>query len=108
MPDELLKNNIDEVAKKHNLPNDKKITKILISQRVATTKHHVPCVQGNGFPYPFMKIEDEVFNLIIKMSKCYHTIRVSKSLKLINDLIENTEYQVRLNQFRHQRFGFTE
>ena len=78
-----LQNNIDEAGKK-NLPNDKKITKTLISQRIATAKHHVPYGQGNGFPYPLLKIEDEVCNLIIAISKCNHPIRVSNALQLIN------------------------
>ena len=36
------------------------------------------------------------------MSKCHHTIRVSNTLQLINDLIKSTEYQVRLNEFKRQ------
>ena len=59
----------------------------LISQRIATSMHHVPCVQGNGFPDPLLKIEDEVCNLIIEMSKCHRPIRVYNALQFINDLI---------------------
>ena len=45
-------NNIDEVAKKHNLPNNHKITKTLIPQMIATDKNHVTYGQGNSFhPY---------------------------------------------------------
>ena len=42
------------------------------------------------------------------MSKCHHTIRVSNTLQLINDLISNTEYKVKLNSFRGQRCSDTE
>ena len=61
--------------------------KTLISQIIATGKHHVPYGQGNSFPDALMKIEDEVFNLIFAMSKCHHPIRISNALQLINDLI---------------------
>ena len=64
--------------------------KTLISQIIATVKHHVTYGQGNGFPYPLLKIEDEVLNITIAMSKCHHTIIVYNELHLINDLISNT------------------
>ena len=104
----LLQKNIYEVAKKHNLPNNQKITKTLISLRITTDEHHVPYGQGNGFPSLFLKIEDEFLNLIISMSKCHHPIRVSNTLQLINDLITNTEYQMRLNSFKNKCCGVTE
>ena len=84
------------------------LTKTLISQRIETTKHNVIQGQGNGFPSPLLKIEDSIFNLIIAISKCHHPIRVSNALKLINDLIINTEYHVRLNSFRNKKCGVTE
>ena len=99
---------MDEVAKKHNLLNDHNITKTLISKIIVTDKHHIPYGQGNGFPSPLLKIEDEVCNLIITMSKCHHPIRVFNSLQFINDLITNTEYQERLNSFKHKHCGVTE
>ena len=46
-----LQNNIDELAKKHNLPNNHKIAKRLISQKIATSNNYVPYGQGKGFPY---------------------------------------------------------
>ena len=52
--------NIYEVSKTHNLPNDHNIMITLISQRIVTAKQHVPYGQGSGFPYPLLKIEDEV------------------------------------------------
>ena len=70
--------------KKHNLPNDHNITKTLISQIIATGKHHLHYGQGGGFTYPLLKIEDEVFNLIITISKCHHPIRVYNALQFIN------------------------
>ena len=79
--------------------------KTLISQIIATIKHHVTYVQGNGFPYPLLKIEDEVWNITIAMSKCHHTIRASNELQLINDLISKTQYQMKLNSFKGQRCG---
>ena len=79
--------------------NDQKITKTLISKIIATAKHHVSYGKGNSFPSLLLKIEDEFYNLIIAMSKCHHPTRVSNTLKLINDLITNTEYKVRLNSF---------
>ena len=54
-----------------------------------------------------MKIEDEVCNIITAMSKFHHPIRVSNALQLINDLISNTEYQVKLNSFKCRRCGVT-
>ena len=45
----LLQNIIDEVAKKHHLPNNHKITKTLISQIIVTAKHDVPYGQVNVF-----------------------------------------------------------
>ena len=42
------------------------------------------------------------------MSKCRRPIIVSNALQLINDLIKNTEYQVRFNSFKHKYFGVTE
>ena len=45
----LYQNNIDEVEKKHNLPNDQKIMKTLISQIIMTGKYHVLYLQGGGF-----------------------------------------------------------
>ena len=101
-------NDICEVAKKHNLPNNYKITKALISQIIASVKHHVPYGQGKYFPYQLLKIEDEVFNIIIAVSKCHHPIIVSNVLQLINDLISNTEYKVKLNSFKSKSCGVTE
>ena len=87
LPIGFLQKMIDEVANIYNLPNDHKIRKTLIWQRISTAKHHVPYGQGNGFPYPLMKIDDEVCNLIIAISKFHHTIIVSNALKLINYII---------------------
>ena len=42
------------------------------------------------------------------MSKCHHPIRFSNALQFISDLITNTEYQVRLNSFKHKRCSVTE
>ena len=42
------------------------------------------------------------------MSNLHHQIRVSNALKLINDLITNTSYQVILNSFKHKRCVVTE
>ena len=67
LPVGLLQNNIDEVAKRHNLPNNHIITKTLISQRIATGKHRVSYVQGNCFPDLLLNIEDKVCSLIIAM-----------------------------------------
>ena len=78
LPVGFLQNNIDEVLKIYNLPNNNKITKTLISQRIATANHRVQFVQGNGFPSTLLKIEDEFFNFIIEMSKCRHKTKVSK------------------------------
>ena len=55
-----------------------------------------------------MKIEDEVFNLIFAMSKCHHPIRISNALQLINDLISNTEYQVKLDLLKGKFCVLTE
>ena len=52
---------------------------------------------GNSFPSLLMKIEYEVFKLIIAMPKCQHSIRVPNALQYINELVTNTEYQLRLN-----------
>ena len=96
-PVRFLQKNIDDTEKIYNLPNNHKITKALISQIIATAKHHVPHGQGNGFTSPLLKIEYEVCNLIIEMSKCHHPITVFNTLNFINNLITKTEYQVRLN-----------
>ena len=80
MPVGFLGKKIYEVAKEHNLTNNHKITKTLTSQRIATAKHHVTYGQGNSFPSPLLKIEDEVCNLIIAMSNCHHPIRVFNAL----------------------------
>ena len=90
LPVGFLQNNIDKVSKKQNLPNNHKITKTLLSQRLSTGNHRVPYGQGKGFPAPLLKTKD-FFNLIIAVSKCYHPIRVSNALQLINILISNTE-----------------
>ena len=82
--------------------------KTLISQGIAIAKHHVPYGKGNGFPYVLLKIEDEVCNLIIKISKCHHPVRVSNAFQLINDLVTNTEYQVRSDSSKHKCCGVTE
>ena len=87
----ILQNNIDEMKK--NWPNDHKIMKTLISQLIATGKHHVPYGRGNGFPSPLLKIENEVCNLIIAMSKCYHPIRVSNSL----NIYQSPDYKHRIS-----------
>ena len=50
---------IDELAKKNNLSINNKITKTLISQIIATSKHRVPYGQGNAFISLLLKIEDE-------------------------------------------------
>ena len=71
-------------------------------------KNHVPYGQGNGFPYIFLKIDDEVCNIIIAMSKCHHLIRVSNTLQFFNDLISNKENKVKLNSFKFQCCVVTE
>ena len=65
MPVGFLQNNIDEVAKQHNLQNDHNITKPLISQIFGTGKHCVTYGQGNDFPAAVLKIEDKGNNIII-------------------------------------------
>ena len=85
-----LQKNIYKVAKTHNLMNDHKIIKTLISQRIVTAKHHVPYGKGSGFPYMLLKIEDGFCNLIISMSKYQYPIIVSNSLQFINNMILNT------------------
>ena len=42
------------------------------------------------------------------MSKCRHQISVYNIIQLINELIKNTEYHVRLNSFKHKYFVVTE
>ena len=49
LPVGFLQNKIDEVSKKYNLPNNHKIMKTLISQIIATAKHHAPYGKGNVF-----------------------------------------------------------
>ena len=41
------------------------------------------------------------------MSKCHHPIRVYNLLQLINELISNTDYHMKLNSFKRQRCGVT-
>ena len=67
LPVGFLQNDIDEVEKKLNLPNNHKISMKFIPQRVATGKHHGPYGQGKGLTDHFLKIEDEVCKLIIAM-----------------------------------------
>ena len=101
MPVGFLQNNIDEVAKIYNLPNNHKITKTLISQIISTAKYIVSYGQVNGFPYPLLNLKDKAYNLIAEMSKFHHSIIVFNALQFINDLITKIEYQVRLNSFYH-------
>ena len=49
LPVGFLQNKIDEVSKKYNLPNNHKIMKTLISQIIATAKHHAPYGKGKVF-----------------------------------------------------------
>ena len=69
--------------------------------------HHVPYGQGNSFHPHCWKVKIIFFNIIIAMSKCNHPIIFSNTIQLINDLISNTEYQVKLNSFKIQRCGLT-
>ena len=70
-----------------NLRNDNKITKTLITQRIAAGKHYAPYGQVKSFSDLLLKIEYEFFNIIVAMSKFRHPIRVSNKIQLINDLI---------------------
>ena len=59
------------------------------------------------FPDPLLKIEHKFWNIIISMSKCHHIIRVLNRLQMINYIISNMQYQVRLNSSKGQRCGLT-
>ena len=75
--------------------------KTLISQIVDTTNHHVLYGQCDSFLSPLPKKKYEVCNLIIEMSKCHHPIRVYNGLQLINDMVKNIEYHVRLSSSKN-------
>ena len=60
-------------------------------------------LDGNGKKSPVSDIEPKLVALILCMTNIKRTLTMSQVLELANDLIKNTETQIRLIEWKKQR-----
>ena len=89
---------VAEFRCKYDLPNEFNVPYRTVQTRVYRNR-----LEGNGRQSPLHRIEDNVISLIITMSKLKRSLKSSEGLKLINDLINNTQIQQDLINWKRSR-----
>ena len=91
---------IKEVKERNSLPDDIVIDKPLIRQRM---KQNIFVSVGHaGLSSPLTKIEPEIVETLIQLSKMRQSLTPSQSVKLINSMITGTDIQQKLISFKQK------
>ena len=86
---------VDIVKKKRGLPEDFTVSSALVRKRI-NRGSIVNAHKGSGQVSPLLPLEPHFVSIILKMAQMGESLTPSKSIALINNIIQGTKHQKEL------------
>lgn len=96
-----IKNIIKDVSKKRNVPSDC-VTPDAIRRRVSRKSEFIEVHHSRGLSSPLLPIEPTILELILWMAKIRESLSTSQAIQLVNDVIQDTNHQHKLIQWKEK------
>ena len=96
---------VNKVKEDRNLPLSFSVSRDTIKRRVARKNIIIMNANGSGQVSPLLDVEPLFVSVLTQMSRIGDPLTPSRAIALINDLIDGTEYQTRLIEFKVKHSG---